>query len=73
MKRRTCSDCPLYDPKGRWCKSYAAWTNPGSPSCDYGRKLLQNAYAREWQRRRLGITPDRQRPERAPKMKEQRK
>lgn len=52
-RRWTCERCPKRDKNGV-CVIYAKLMVPRAPACEYGRRMIGNAYAAEWMRRRHG-------------------
>ena len=53
MKRkRTCGRCPKND--FGWCVIRAELRPNDAPACDYGKKIMHNAYSAEWMRRKHG-------------------
>lgn len=56
MKRkRTCGRCPKFE-RG-WCVCRAEMRPPDAPVCDYGKRMMYNAYRAEWMRRKHGHKP----------------
>lgn len=47
-KPRKCGDCPKW--VRCWCCIYAKWVSAGATACDYGRKLMYNAYMAAYMR-----------------------
>ncbi len=54
MRRKlTCGRCPKND--FGWCAIWAELRPRDAQVCDYGRKLIRNAYSAEWMRRKHGF------------------
>ena len=51
-RRRRCGACPKW--MGGYCPIKAMVMLGSAPACDYGRKLMYNAYMAEYMRRRHG-------------------
>ena len=48
-----CSACPLRSANG-WCAHRAITMPPEAPSCEWGRRKMNSAYAAEYNRRKFG-------------------
>ena len=49
---RPCKMCPLWE-RG-WCPHLATTRPPDAPSCEWGRKQMNNANAAEYNRKKFG-------------------
>ncbi|MBO7685246.1 MAG: hypothetical protein J6V72_02610 [Kiritimatiellae bacterium] len=54
QKPRTCERCPKYSRRNSTCAIYAQYMTPNHPVCEYGRRLMANAYMADWQRKKRG-------------------
>ena len=52
-KPRKCAVCPKFE-KGGWCVHLATMRPPDAPSCEYGRKAMNNERSKEINRKRFG-------------------
>ena len=48
--KKKCGECPKWG-KG-WCAHLAKNMVAGHEACDFGRRLMHNAYMKEWMRRK---------------------
>ena len=51
-KPRPCAVCPKFD--HGWCVHLATMRPPDAPSCEYGRKIMNNENAAEYNRKKFG-------------------
>ena len=59
---RRCSVCPKFD-RG-WCVHRAEMRPPDAPSCEYGRKAMNNEISKEINRKRFGWKKRERKPHR---------
>ena len=53
MRRKlTCGRCPKTD--FGWCVIRGELRPNDAPACDYGKKIMRNAYSAEWMRQKHG-------------------
>ena len=50
---RRCAVCPKFE-RGGWCVHLATMRPPDAPSCEFGRKAMNNETSKEINRRRFG-------------------
>jgi len=53
-RRRKCGGCPKND--FGWCTIRAELRPGDAPACDYGLRIMRNAYSAEWMRKKHGFT-----------------
>ena len=54
-RKRTCGQCPKND--FGWCVVRAEIRPPDAPACDYGKRMMYDAYNAEWMRKKHGHKP----------------
>ena len=50
---RRCSVCPKFE-RGGWCVHLATMRPPDAPSCEFGRKVMNNETTKAINRKRFG-------------------